>query len=398
MQIMIFTTETFPQGNAASNRMISYCYGLRKNYVDVLVISTRLNPICSNENYKFIDGIKIISFKLNKKLINKIINRIFKYISPICFLIIFVIQLLSHKYDAVIFYGTHRFYELMTCYFCNLFKVISIKEVSEHPLLFIHSKRRKFFKNDNFYLKDRYNKYDGILAMTNQLCSYFQEVISDKRKIKLIPQTVISQRFEYISYFDDIKFKRYIAYSGILSEEKDGVISLIQSYKIVNQKYPDIGLVLVGFGTSGQIQLVNNKISELELNSMTQIYLNLAFNQIPSILCNADLLVSARPYSVQALYGFPTKIVEYLATGKPIVTTVYGDLKNYLVDGVNAFVVESNNYQIFANKIIEALDNYDKAIEIGKKGKELAINSFNPTKQAKMIIDFISELRIWKKY
>lgn len=397
MKIMIFTTEPFPNGYAATNRIISYCYGLRKNYVDVLVISTRLNPICSDENYKFIDGIKIISFKVNKKLINKIINRIFKYISPICFLLVFITQLVVNKMDAVIFYGTHRFYETMICSLCKIFKVISLKEESEHPSVLIPS-NHSFLSKVIFYMRERYKKYDGILAMTNQLCSYFQEVISDKRKIKLIPQTVISQRFEHISYFDDIKFKRYIAYSGSLSEKKDGLISLIRSFKIVNQKYPDIGLVLVGFGTSKQIQLVNNKISELELNSMTQIYLNLAIYQIQSILYNADLLVSARPYSIQALYGFPTKIAEYLATGKPLVTTAYGDLKDYLINGVNAFIVESSNYIIFANKIIEILDNYDKAIEIGKKGKELAINSFNPTKQAKMIIDFISELRIWKKY
>jgi len=55
--------------------------------------------------------------------------------------------------------------------------------------------------------------------------------------------------------------------------------------------------------------------------------------------------------------------------------------------------VENSDYKAFANKILEVLDNYDKAIKVGQKGKELAVNNFNPEKQTKMIIDFVSELK-----
>ncbi len=60
--------------------------------------------------------------------------------------------------------------------------------------------------------------------------------------------------------------------------------------------------------------------------------------------------------------------------------------------------MENSDYKAFADKILEVLDNYDKAIEVGQKGKELAVNSFNPEKQTKMIIDFVSELKYKVRY
>ena len=48
----------------------------------------------------------------------------------------------------------------------------------------------------------------------------------------------------------------------------------------------------------------------------------------------------ARPDSRQARGGFPTKLGEYLATGKPVCVTKVGEITVYLEDNVSAFLAE----------------------------------------------------------
>ena len=64
---------------------------------------------------------------------------------------------------------------------------------------------------------------------------------------------------------------------------------------------------------------------------------------MPKYLCNAKLLALARPDSIQAQGGFPTKLGEYLATGRPVVVTKVGEIPDYLEDGVNAFLSDINS-------------------------------------------------------
>lgn len=69
---------------------------------------------------------------------------------------------------------------------------------------------------------------------------------------------------------------------------------------------------------------------------------------MPQMLKNAEALVLDRPNSLQAQYGFPTKLGEYLLTGNPVVVTKVGDIPLYLKDGVSALLSEDRNPKEFA--------------------------------------------------
>ena len=96
----------------------------------------------------------------------------------------------------------------------------------------------------------------------------------------------------------------------------------------------------------------------------------------------------ARPDNVQAKYGFPTKLGEYLLTENPVVLTRVGDIPLFLRDGESAYIAEPGDEEEIASKMIEALTS-PNAQSIGMKGAEIAMQEFNSEIEAKKITDFI---------
>src|SRR5262249_55893384 len=66
----------------------------------------------------------------------------------------------------------------------------------------------------------------------------------------------------------------------------------------------------------------------------------------------------------------PNKMAEYLASGRPVVTCKVGDLSDFLVDGVNAYVAEPGAEREFADRMIAILRDPDRADEIGAAGQQ----------------------------
>src|SRR5207302_1804391 len=60
---------------------------------------------------------------------------------------------------------------------------------------------------------------------------------------------------------------------------------------------------------------------------------------------------------VKSTARFPTKLGEYLASGRPVVTNGIGEIPRYLKDGVNAVIVPPGDARVFGQAIAEVLDH-----------------------------------------
>ena len=109
-------------------------------------------------------------------------------------------------------------------------------------------------------------------------------------------------------------------------------------------------------------------------------------NEMPQLLKNAEVLALDRPNSLQADYGFPTKLGEYLLTGNPVVVTKVGDIPKYLEDGISALLSEERNEKDFSEKLIWALTHSKEAAVIGENGKKVALKMFNSEIETRKII------------
>jgi glycosyltransferase involved in cell wall biosynthesis len=84
---------------------------------------------------------------------------------------------------------------------------------------------------------------------------------------------------------------------------------------------------------------------------------------------------------------------EYFMTGVPAVLTDVGEIHKYVKDGVNAYLVETENPQRYADKLCYILDNYETALATAKNATDMIINNFSCKSAALRIEAFIRQLK-----
>ena len=196
-------------------------------------------------------------------------------------------------------------------------------------------------------------------------------------------------RFDNIDEpIDDI-----VSYCGTISINKDGVLDLINAFYLFSIQNPHFKLQLIGDFENVEVKAaVDNIIKRLNLKDKILITGRVSPNRIPSLLSSSRVLVLARPNNKQAAYGFPTKLGEYLATGRPVVVTKVGEIPNFLTDKYDCIFAQPDNYHDFAKQLNWVIDHYDRAIEIGKRGRRLSEDTFSSISQVSHIINFINTL------
>jgi glycosyltransferase involved in cell wall biosynthesis len=106
---------------------------------------------------------------------------------------------------------------------------------------------------------------------------------------------------------------------------------------------------------------------------------------MPAALCSCSALALPRAEGVFSNAGMPTKLGEYLATGRPVVVTATGDIPRYLDDGVNAFVVPPGDQEAFETGLEQALFD-PAAASVGKAGQRVARSAFDSTAQMRRLL------------
>lgn len=232
-------------------------------------------------------------------------------------------------------------------------------------------------------------KIDCFAIMTKTLINHYKMMAKPEARFCHIQMTVDLQRFRHVVSSDLYK-KPYIAYTGTFNNAKDGVDVLIQSFGKIAAKFPKHHLYLAGFWHY-DVPMQEKLIKKLGLADRVTYLGVLDKDKVPAFVCNADLLVLSRPDSHQAQGGFPTKLGEYLATGNPVCVTKVGEIPNYLIDNVSAFMAEPGNIDSFADAMERALGNPIKAKEVAQKGKEVAETEFNLQTQSEKLFLFLQD-------
>jgi glycosyltransferase involved in cell wall biosynthesis len=183
----------------------------------------------------------------------------------------------------------------------------------------------------------------------------------------------------------------YIAFVGVMNDAKDGVSNLIKAFNSIKDTFPFYKVYLVGpwnYDTPIHLQLIKDFGLEERVFWMKEY----PRDAIPCIICNADLLVLPRPDSKQAQGGFPTKLGEYLATGKPVCATRVGEIPDYLTDNESVFFAEPGSVESFAEAMEMALSDPENAKSVGANGRRVAEEHFNKDVQARKLMEFLEQL------
>jgi glycosyltransferase involved in cell wall biosynthesis len=385
-KIYILTDAPVPTGFAVTNRLLSYAKGFVKNGMACEVIVMRktehyTQPVNLNPSGE-IGGIKYRYLYKSTVRSKHFVKRRWDDFYGLFSLIGFILGSLNGK-TVALYYSSHTRYALLLSVLGYFKKYLLLKEENDMPWLYSGAKKMplKWF----IYRKIHFNLFDGLLLMTENLINYFKKNHPDIKHV-LIPMTVDLERFEKIT----AKKEKSFAYVGSLSEEKDGVFTLLKAFSKMSRKYNDYKLVIYSYTNSSKLKKeFYELIKNLDLQERVIMKGSVENSKLPVLLKSFTFLVSPRPDTEVAHYAFPTKLGDYLASGIPTVVTSAGEVPNYLQDGVSSFIAKPGDVDSLAEKMTEALDDEQRAKKIGENGRKVAEKYFNNVIQTKKILQFI---------
>jgi colanic acid/amylovoran biosynthesis glycosyltransferase len=168
---------------------------------------------------------------------------------------------------------------------------------------------------------------------------------------------------------------------------------LIKAYAAICNDHPELRLVLGGFCTDNDRTEILDLIALLKMEEKIEFLEYMQRDEILNYITHAHVLVMVRSNNLEAMASYPSKLTEYVATSKPVITVNVGEISDYYSDGVNAWVVEPENVEALAEKLSFVINNYETARKVSAKGKELIMTTFNYNFQAKRMIEFITSMK-----
>lgn len=281
----------------------------------------------------------------------------------------------------------------------NLKHEIGLKfflELSEYLDIYKEAKGSAFYKikgriKERYFNVKGFHTLDGLALMTETLMRHFESFQRPGPKLIHLPMTVDMERFE--AKFDPLKGfdLPYIAFVGVMNNAKEGVDILIDAFYSIADHFKSYKLYLVGpwhYDTPGHL----DQIKRLGLESRVIWKGPYEREKVPAILSNADLLVLPRPSSKQASGGFPTKLGEYLATGKPVCATTVGEIPDYLEDNKTVYFAQPDSVKSFSEALDRALRNKEKSFQVGIGGKGVAQQHFSKEVQSARLFKYFKNL------
>jgi glycosyltransferase involved in cell wall biosynthesis len=386
----------FPNGTAPTARVLAYGRGFLANnehtlvlclgpseYPKVGVMNTRIHGLVHGIEFEYTSGRTIRGsniFNQRWLVLKGLINGTWR-----------IIQInRKEKIKSIILYPDRISTSIWFWLIARICKTSYILEKSEKP--FLNSDKNVVWKIlEMIYTFTIFKLFDGTIVISDYLFKYMKKRI--RKNASLFKSTILVNTDEFRPHPKRPQIGKYIAYCGALNEEKDGVLTLLKAFIFVSKVYPKLKLIIIGDGyKKTEIKTYRKEAINLGVEQNVIFMGLLSRNRLPEILSNAIALVLARPSSVQADAGFPTKLGEYLATGKPVVVTRTGEIDQYLEDGYNALLSPPNDPYIFAKKIMLLLKNNRLANEIGKNGRILAYEYFDYRVNTKNLLKWINSL------
>ncbi len=95
-----------------------------------------------------------------------------------------------------------------------------------------------------------------------------------------------------------------------------------------------------------------------------------------AVYASADIILNAQQEPAIAEGGFPGKTAEILASGTPIVTTMFSDLRQFYADGSNCLVVTYDDVASYIRAISALCESPELRERLGGEGRKTALREF----------------------
>jgi glycosyltransferase involved in cell wall biosynthesis len=237
-----------------------------------------------------------------------------------------------------------------------------------------------------------YRRFDLFVAISTLLVEFFAARVRGSVAVLRIPVLLVRERWsaepEPIRWTTPV-----VAYMGNLQNERE-VRAVAEVFVLVAKAIPSAAFAVAGPPAgSARLGAILGPAGLTERSGRLTLAGSVAHADVPEFLQGATVLILPRPLGLFSQAGLPTKLADYLASGRPVVSTSVGDVGYYLRDGESAFLVDPGDAELFASRVVEVLRNPELAERIGARGRVVAVREFSCDKHCAALLEAVDRMR-----
>ncbi|MBA2620611.1 MAG: glycosyltransferase [Acidobacteria bacterium] len=181
--------------------------------------------------------------------------------------------------------------------------------------------------------------------------------------------------------------KRFVTIVANLRSDVKNHRMFLQAAQKVNEKIESVAFVLAGEGELTE----SLKRFAHDLNIGKDVFFLGGAANVGELLSISDVCVLSSKSE-----GFSNSILEYMSAAKPVVATRVGGACEAVIDGETGFLVESGDDQMMAKRLVELLENPEKAKRFGARGRQIVGEKFTLAAQLNKTLELYDRLLIKK--
>ncbi len=217
----------------------------------------------------------------------------------------------------------------------------------------------------------------GVTAVTGPLHDMLIEAGARPEDLIVVPNGVRPEAFSEASPEEvpesirsEVEGSIVVGYIGTFAPYHD-LQTLLEGFRIARGSLPELKLLLIGAGFR-DVSTVE-AVDRSRLSDAVVFTGNVAHDQIPTYAALCDILVNPlRMLYESGFHGVPIKLLEYMAAGRPIISTDMPNLREVL--GGSALMVKEGSPEEWVGALTNLATDVDLREQLGRVGPERLVD------------------------
>jgi len=244
----------------------------------------------------------------------------------------------------------------------------------------------------NYLLDDKiiFKKSDKIIAVSNELGEDIKNQYKiPEDKLVVIPNGIDINKFKPMSVEDlkkklNLKNEKVIVSVGTMNKQKGFHLLLKILPDILKKK--KVKLIIIGTGP--HLQVFKDMAVKLNISNDVIFTGRVSDEDLLKYYNLADVFV----FSTLRMEGLPLVIPEAMVCEKPVIASRIGGIPTAINNNKDGILIEPGNLKELKEKILEILDNEEKAKKLGENARRKVIERFSLDRMVEETIKVYEEV------
>jgi glycosyltransferase involved in cell wall biosynthesis len=223
--------------------------------------------------------------------------------------------------------------------------------------------------------------FSGIIAVNEKLKTWSLEVLHHKNGVYLPNFAIIENEIHSHTILRGQVGKRIVCLANLRPQKNHFL--LLDVAKKLKESHPEWTFHLLGkdFQDNYSTELkLNIKNKELEKH----VFVYDSCSDVSSVLAQVEIGILTSNSE-----GLPVALLEYALCKKVVLFTNVGQVSSIVEDGKNGFLVESNNLELFYNRLVQLIEDKSLQASFGEKLHQKVVDEFSENSSIEKYIHWI---------